>query len=139
MDPSRASAFTSSATNTLRLLGQVPHAWSTPDGYPDTDAHWLSAGAMVNRWNLATNVSNGLGAPAPTHDLTRIIGTPTPTTWGGVLDAAARSILGEPLDDATRSAILTAFGQTASAPWPATRSPRGLVDAVLQSPGAQLR
>ena len=139
MDPSRASSFTSAASNNLRLLGQVPHSWSTPDGYPDVDAHWASAGAMVARWNMATSISNGLGAPAPTHDLTRVIGTPLPATWGGVLDAAARSILGSSLDDATRDAILSAFGQRPDTPWPATRSARGLVDAVLQSPGAQLR
>ncbi len=33
-------------------LGQVPFRKGTPDGYPDTEAAWLSAGGLLARWNV---------------------------------------------------------------------------------------
>lgn len=34
-------------------LGQLPHYWPTPDGYPDKSAYWASTGGLLNRWRLS--------------------------------------------------------------------------------------
>ncbi len=36
----------------LRELGQPPYQWASPDGYPDTEAHWSSSQLLLQRWNL---------------------------------------------------------------------------------------
>ena len=138
-EPTRATNFTSALMGQLGLLGQVPLAWETPDGYPDFDARWTTAGAMVARWNLATLGSNGFGAPSPQFDANRIFGTQTPTTVGEALDRAAIAILGEPLDPTARSAILSASGQTSATAWKSTSNARAVFAYVLQTPQNQMR
>lgn len=138
-DPARAKDVTNAVMYHLGLLGQVPLAWPTPDGYPDSDSRWSTAGAMVARWNLATLGSNGFGASAPQFDATRILGTPAPTTSGEALDRAALAILGEPLDASARAAILSASGQTNTTAWKSTSNARAIFAYVLQSPQNQVR
>ena len=137
-DPARAANFQNSVTSQLTLLGQVPLAWPSPDGYPDADERWCSAGAMVARWNLATSASNGFGSPAPQFDANRIFGSTPPTTVGEGIDRAALALLGEPLTPSARAAILSASGQSASAPWRATGG-RAVIAYILQSPQNQVR
>jgi uncharacterized protein (DUF1800 family) len=139
MNPTSARNLSSLVIGNLGLLGQVPHAWGTPDGYPDSDAKWLSAGSLVARWNLSTAISGGFGVPAPTHDLSRLVGSPAPGTWGAAIDRIALAALGEVLDPTARAAILDAFSRSATSAWPASTNPRGLVAAVLQSPQNQVR
>jgi len=139
MNPTYAPNLSNLAMSNLGLLGQVPHAWGTPDGYPDSDSKWLSAGSLVARWNLSTAITGGFGAPVPTHDLTRLIGSPAPGTWGTAIDLIALAALGEALDPTARVAILSAFSRTAASTWPPSTNPRGLVAAVLQSPQNQVR
>ena len=43
----------------LTALGQLPFAWPAPDGYPDTEADWLSTGGLLARWNLVGDVLAG--------------------------------------------------------------------------------
>ncbi|MEM8923836.1 MAG: DUF1800 family protein [Actinomycetota bacterium] len=43
----------------LMDFGHAPWEWSTPDGYPDTAAHWLLAASVVGRWNLGARVASG--------------------------------------------------------------------------------
>ena len=138
-DPARATNLTNTTMGQLGLLGQVPLAWETPDGYPDSDARWTTAGAMVARWNLATLGSNGFGAPAPQFDANRILGSPAPTTVGEALDRAAIAILGEPLDATARAAILSASGQTNSTAWKSTSNARAVFAYILQTPQNQMR
>ena len=137
-DASRATTFQNTVMSQLGLLGQVPLAWQTPDGYPDEDSRWTSAGAMVARWNLATMASNGFGAPSPQFDQSRILGTTVPRSVGEALDRAAIALLGEPLTTRTRAAILSASGQSASAPWNGSGG-RSVITYVLQSPQNQVR
>ncbi|MCX6509554.1 MAG: DUF1800 domain-containing protein [Actinobacteria bacterium] len=138
-DPARATNVMNTAMGQLGLLGQVPLAWETPDGYPDNDARWTTAGAMVARWNLATLGSNGFGATAPQFDANRILGTPAPTTVGEALDRAALAILGEPLETTSRAAILSASGQTSATAWRSTSNARAVVAYILQTPQNQMR
>ena len=138
-DPARSANLMSTVSSQLGLLGQIPLSWETPDGYPDSDARWTTAGAMVARWNLATLGSNGFGAPAPQFDASRILGTPAPTTVGEALDRAALALLGEPLEATARAAILSASGQTNTTAWKPTSNARALFAYVLQTPQNQLR
>ncbi len=137
-DPARAGDFAAFTMSQLGQLDQIPHAWPTPDGYPDRDGAWTGAGSLVTRWNLATRAGNGFGLPAPTFDPARILGSPAPTTLGDALDRIAVSVLGEPLDRTARSAILTAIGLTATTRWNPAWS-RSAIALVLQSPQHQVR
>ena len=138
-DPARSTNLMSTVSSQLGLLGQIPLSWETPDGYPDSDARWTTAGAMVARWNLATLGSNGFGAPAPQFDASRILGTPAPTTVGEALDRVALALLGEPLEPSARAAILSASGQTNTTIWKPTSNARALFAYVLQTPQNQMR
>lgn len=138
-DPARSGNLMSQTMSQLSLLGQVPLAWAPPNGYPDNDGYWTTAGAMVARWNLAALGSNGFGAPTPQFDPSRLLGTPAPTTVGEALDRAAIAILGEPLEPTARTAILSASGQTSVTPWRSTSPARALFAYVLQSPQNQIR
>lgn len=137
-DPARALNFQNAVMSQLALLGQVPLAWPSPDGYPDADDRWCTAGAMVARWNLATAASNGFGATAPQFDATRIFGATAPATVGDALDRAALVLVGEPLDASTRAAILGASGLVATAPW-RSGSARAVITYILQAPRNQVR
>jgi uncharacterized protein (DUF1800 family) len=46
--PSQLGAFSA----VYSPLHQTPFMWDAPDGYPDDEASWLSAGADLARWNL---------------------------------------------------------------------------------------
>lgn len=138
-DPARAANLTSQVMSQLALLGQVPLAWAPPNGYPDSDGYWTTAGAMVARWNLATLGSNGFGSPAPQFDAARLLGATPPTTTGEALDRAAIAILGEPLEPTARAAILSASGQANTTPWRSTSNARSLFAYILQTPQNQMR
>jgi hypothetical protein len=91
-------------------LGGMPHQWPTPDGYPDHDVHWVSVGALIGRWNLATQVASG-GVPGFTIDWSTINRWSTGTTVGAWLTAASQR-LGVPLDAVTRARLLAAVSRT---------------------------
>ncbi len=37
----------------LLRLGQYPHGWHPPNGYPDVAGAWINTGGLLNRWNAA--------------------------------------------------------------------------------------
>ncbi len=43
--------------NTLSRMGQIPHRWFPPDGYPDRSAYWLNTVALLEYWNLAATLA----------------------------------------------------------------------------------
>ncbi len=43
----------------LQRLGQIPYAWPTPDGYPDTAPYWTGTSVLLTRWNLALGLADG--------------------------------------------------------------------------------
>ncbi|MEE9492517.1 MAG: DUF1800 domain-containing protein [Gammaproteobacteria bacterium] len=43
--------------NTLKLMGQAPFEWPTPDGYPDTGEYWNNAQGLASRWAFALQLS----------------------------------------------------------------------------------
>ncbi|MGJ8668644.1 MAG: DUF1800 domain-containing protein [Oceanococcus sp.] len=42
-----------SVINLLSRLGQVPHRWFPPDGYPDFANYWINTSGLLERWNFA--------------------------------------------------------------------------------------
>jgi uncharacterized protein (DUF1800 family) len=43
--------------NTLANLGQVPFAWSAPDGYPDVASYWNSTPGLAARWEFTRRLA----------------------------------------------------------------------------------
>ncbi len=138
-DPAKAPNLVWALSSSLGLLGQEPYSWPAPNGYPDANGKWLSAGAMVSRWNMASYASVGFWFGAPTFDIARLVGPTPPTTVGAAVDRLAAAVLCTPLDPASRAAIITATGLAESAPWKSWYNTRGLLAYVLQSPVNQVR
>ena len=138
-DPAKAPNLVWAVSSSLGLLGQEPYCWPAPNGYPDANGKWLSAGAMVSRWNMASYTSVGFWFGAPTFDITRLSGPTPPATVGEAVDRLASAVLCTPLDPASRAAIITATGLAESAPWKSWYNHRGLLAYVLQSPVNQVR
>lgn len=43
----------------LEQIGQLPHGWHPPDGYPDTARAWANTGGLLARWNQAFVLTDG--------------------------------------------------------------------------------
>jgi len=138
-DPAKATNLVWAVNGQLGLLGQVPYSWPAPNGYPDSNGKWLSAGAMVSRWNMAAYASVGFWFGAPTFDLVRLIGPAPITTVGQAIDRLASAVLCTPLDPASRAAVVAATGMAETVPWQSWYNTRGLLAYVLQSPVNQVR
>jgi hypothetical protein len=52
LDPVIGGNFLGQAYQQLVREGQVPFLWHHPDGYPDTQAEWLSTSNLLSRWNF---------------------------------------------------------------------------------------
>ena len=125
----------------VRDLGHAPLAWAPPNGYPDVAAAWQSAGSTMARWNATTSLVQGWWpttlARRPTSDL---LPSPLPATYGGLVDALVRRLLGRPATDRERTALCGFCDRTpgsALSPgddWVGRRLPY-LVHTVLNAPG----
>lgn len=74
-------------TEELRVLGQEPYDWPTPNGYPDTASAWGSA--LYARWSFASRLLDGSMAGAvvdPAIVLARLAATGK-STPGAAIDA----------------------------------------------------
>lgn len=138
-DPATAPNLVWAVSSTLGLLGQEPYSWPAPNGYPDANGKWLSAGSMVSRWNMASYASVGFWFGAPTFDVARLSGPTLPATVGQAVDRLANAVLCTLLDAKSRSAIIAATGMAESTPWKSWYNQRGLLAYVLQSPENQVR
>jgi uncharacterized protein (DUF1800 family) len=138
-DPAKAPDLVWAVSSSLGLLGHEPYCWPAPNGYPDSNGKWLSAGAMVSRWNMASYAGVGFWYGSPTFDITRLMGSTPPATVGQAVDRLGAAVLCTPLDSATRTAIITATGMAESAKWQTWYNTRGLLAYILQSPVNQVR
>lgn len=89
----------------LRQLGQYPHGWHPPNGYPDVAAAWINASGLLYRWNVATDLTHtAYSAQADNYGyistLRDQIGDPT--TVGELVDQIATRIWGAPIADPAR-------------------------------------
>ena len=124
----------------LDSLGNSPHRWPAPNGYPDPDGAWVGAGSLVGRWNLSTRVAHSSIA------LWRLDWT-SPLQWrpgitaGQWLDTVTRRF-GIDLSEADRNTVLFLSGRGAAhvLKVPAdTAAMRWMMNYLFQSAEMQLR
>jgi uncharacterized protein (DUF1800 family) len=94
-------------------LGQAPLRWSPPNGYPDVAAAWASPSGHLGRWNSHLNLAAGwwpkqLVRPA---SLAKHLMPTLPTTYGGLVDALTKRLLGVVVSDRHRAALTAFFGK----------------------------
>ncbi len=131
--------------NTLVKAGNAPLRWAPPNGYPDVAAAWASPSAFLLRCNIHLNLATGwyptqLGRPA---DMLTALVPVLPGTWGGLVDALARRLLGTTLPAAHTAAVLSVAAKLPTSSLTASTAVTGslpyLIALVLDSPSFQLR
>jgi hypothetical protein len=126
-------------------FGDLPLAWSQPDGYPDYADAWRSAGGTLNRWNMHMSLAahwwpSSLKLPPLENMLPR----PLPKTHGPLIDALSRRLLFRTMSEAHRDAVLGFLGVGAHTPLSAdseavTWRLSSVVALILDSPYHQVR
>jgi uncharacterized protein (DUF1800 family) len=86
-------------------LGQPPLGWHPPDGYPDVADSWRSAGGTLARWNSHLGLAAGWWPDDLRHpSLESRLQPRRPTTYGALVDAAAKGLgLPRPNDPVRRA------------------------------------
>lgn len=82
-------------------MGEGLFQYPAPTGYPEVAAAWLSSGALLARFELATELARGKAA-----GLQVVPASPDDADDETILAAAEQRVLGGPASDATRQAIL---------------------------------
>ncbi len=88
----------------LFTLGQLPHMWPTPDGYPDVAGHWTNTSAMINRWNYGFAIAENTYGNQIRIDVAALIGNARSPE--ALVDRLAQRLLRRPLTDADRGAFI---------------------------------
>src|SRR5919107_3741382 len=99
--------------NMLVGAGNAPLRWAPPNGFPDTAAAWTSPSAFLLRCNFHLNLAAGwypkqLTRPA---DMRTALVPVLPATYGGLVDALAKRLLGTTLPAAHVAAVLSVAGK----------------------------
>ncbi len=130
--------------NSLVNAGNAPFRWSPPNGYPDVAAAWASPSAFLMRCNSHLNLAAGwypkqLTRPA---DLLTALVPVLPKTYGALVDALSRRLVGNPLPADHVAAVLSVAGKLPTSSL-TSESVAGslpyLIALVLDSPSFQLR
>jgi uncharacterized protein (DUF1800 family) len=134
----RQAHFRNELRAVLSRMANVPYAWPAPDGYPDRDDFWLSAGGLAVRWDVAARIARGgLDLEADRDPVAHL--TVAPTAEHLVRDIT-HVLLHEEPDLATLTAIAAAVEATSPSPTGWSRETTDLIAAlVLASPQAQTR
>jgi uncharacterized protein (DUF1800 family) len=132
--------------NVLVGAGNAPLRWAPPNGFPDVAAAWTSPSAFLLRCNFHLNLAAGwypkqLTRPA---DMRTALVPVLPATYGGLVDALARRLIGASLPASQVAAVLSVAGKVPTSPLTAKdTSVAGslpyLIALVLDSPSFQLR
>jgi uncharacterized protein (DUF1800 family) len=131
--------------NTLVNAGNAPLRWSPPNGFPDVAAAWSSPSAFLLRCNSHLNLAAGwypkqLTRPA---DLLTALVPVLPGTYGALVDALARRLVGTTLPADHVAAVLSVAAKLPTSPLTSKESVAGslpyLIALVLDSPSFQLR
>jgi uncharacterized protein (DUF1800 family) len=104
---------------TCSNAGQAPLAWAPPNGYPDVATAWASPSGQLVRWNAHLNVGAGYWPTTlvrPASLVAAFAGSPTPATYGALIDAVSRRLLQMTLPDTQREALASFFGKTPASP-----------------------
>ncbi|MBB4762461.1 DUF1800 domain-containing protein [Amorphoplanes digitatis] len=132
--------------NSLVNAGNAPFRWSPPNGFPDVAAAWASPSGFVLRCNSHLNLAAGwypkqLTRPA---DLLKALVPSLPATYGALVDALAKRLIGTSLPADHVAAVLSVAGKLPTSPLTGNdKSVAGslpyLVALVLDSPSFQVR
>jgi uncharacterized protein (DUF1800 family) len=132
--------------NILVGAGNAPLRWAPPNGFPDVAAAWTSPSAFLLRCNSHLNLAAGwypkqLTRPA---DMLAALVPVRPATYGGLVDALAKRLIGTSLPAPQVAAVLSVAGKVPTSPLTAKdTSVAGslpyLIALVLDSPSFQLR
>jgi hypothetical protein len=139
-DRTKLAASRWALVSATSYLAGTPHHWPDPNGYPDLDQAWVSAGSMISRWNMATWVLTNL-PEAFDLDWSFIRSWASAPTVGAWCDAAERR-LDIVLPTAQRNQMLTELYRTASSPLAASGTDwviRRVLNQYLQHPRMNLR
>jgi hypothetical protein len=120
--------------------------WAPPNGFPDVAAAWASPAAFLMRCNANLNLATGWYPTQLTRptDLLKALVPVLPATYGGLVDALVKRLIGAVLPAAQTAAVLSVAAKTPTSPLTAKdTSVAGsfpyLVALVLDSPSFQLR
>jgi uncharacterized protein (DUF1800 family) len=132
--------------NSLVDAGNAPMRWAPPNGFPDVAAAWASPSAFLMRCNTHLNLTTGWYPKQLTRpgNLLKALVPVLPATYGGLVDALAKRLIGAVLPAAQTAAVLSVTTKTPTSPLTAKdTSVAGsfpyLVALVLDSPSFQLR
>ncbi|GAA2530285.1 DUF1800 domain-containing protein [Pilimelia columellifera] len=127
-------------------LGQAPMAWHPPNGYPDVAAAWASPAGLLGRWNENLNLAAGWWPKQLTRPASMLahLAGPLPATYGGLVDALTRRLLGVVVAERHRTALAAFYGKTPGSALRATDAAATwafpyLVALILDSPYFQAR
>jgi hypothetical protein len=125
------------AIDLLVELGQPPLGHLTPDGWPETAAPWLGAGASLQRIGLAERVANGSLPSIPIERWTEWSRL-APLSFDAQVAGVVRALLGGRVSDNTRTTMLSARSAAGTAIG-GEQTLRELVRLALASPEFQRR
>jgi uncharacterized protein (DUF1800 family) len=103
--------------DTAGVLGQPLNERTTPDGYPEKAADWVSAEGLLKRWEYGARLArNRLTDTAPAEkvvvDLTTLLPSPLPATVRDLIVALADSVFQFPLSPTDADLMATAITLT---------------------------
>jgi hypothetical protein len=113
----------------LARMGQPLFEWPTPDGPPDDMASWQ--GGLFARWEFAYELARS-EIEGTKIDLAESLKGAGASSLDGTLDGLANLLLGTPLAEPDRSAVLRAIGKASEADGPSL-----LLAGLLASPAFQ--
>lgn len=95
--------------NSLSRMGQIPHRWFPPDGYPDRSDYWLNTSGLLERWNYAAQMVEN---PPALTALTLLQPARTAADTPALVSALAAELVQRPLrpQDAALLAELASGG-----------------------------
>jgi uncharacterized protein (DUF1800 family) len=132
--------------DTLVTAGNAPLRWAPPNGFPDVAAAWASPSGFLIRCNTHLNLATGWypkQLTRPANMLTALVPV-RPATYGALVDALAKRLIGAVLPAAHVAAVLSVAGKLPTSPLTAadtavTGTLPYLIALVLDSPSFQLR
>ena len=125
----------------LQAMGQVPFFWHPPNGYPDANQAWINTNGLLNRWNVALEISDEqITAQNGIHiGFDQLL--PPVKTAGELVDATVKFVLaGTPIAAADRNELIsyvTADGDLSPDIFKVKRN--GLIGLLIASPYFQWR
>jgi uncharacterized protein (DUF1800 family) len=132
--------------NALVNAGNAPFRWDPPNGFPDVAVAWASPAAFLLRCNLHLNLATGwypkqLTRPA---NLLKALVPVLPATYGGLIDALAKRLVGTTLPATHVAAVLSVAGKSPTSSLTGSDKQIAgslpyLIALILDAPSFQLR